>query len=81
MKNVAAEPLLIGSSQAAAMCGVSRSTWWSLHSAGKVPVPVHLGGRTLWNIEELRRWVEMGCPSRERWTALEAVGKQVHRRA
>ena len=80
MKNVVVERLLIGAMEAARMAGVSRSTWWSLHSAGKVPVPVHLGGRTLWNIEELRRWIAAGCPARERWLA-EGADKRVHQRA
>ncbi|HUS46539.1 MAG TPA: helix-turn-helix domain-containing protein [Phycisphaerae bacterium] len=75
------EPLLVGAAEAARLSGVSKSTWWSLHAQGKVPAPLRLGGRTMWNVEELRRWIEGGCPSRERWVAEEAAGKRVHRRA
>lgn len=60
-------PLLLDAKAAAAMCGVSRTTWWSLHAAGRIPVPVHLGRRTLWRAVELAAWTEAGCPPRHRW--------------
>lgn len=59
--------VLLTASQAAAMCGVGRSTWWKLHSAGKVPAPIKLGGATRWRSHELLEWIEVGCPSRDRW--------------
>jgi predicted DNA-binding transcriptional regulator AlpA len=61
--------LLLDARAAASMCGVSRSTFWALHSAGKVPMPVHLGRRTLWRTSELAAWTEAGCPPRDRWQA------------
>jgi len=61
------EKLLLSASEAARLCGVSRSLWWGLHSAGKIPLPVKLSGRTLWRCDELRAWVAAGCPSRDRW--------------
>lgn len=63
--------LLVGAADAAALCGVSRSTWWMFHSSGRVPAPIRLGRRTLWRADELRRWVDAGCPARERWEALQ----------
>ena len=62
--------LLIGAADAATMCGVSRSTWWALHSSGRVPLPVRLGRRTLWRRGELEAWIAAGCPARERWEAI-----------
>lgn len=64
------EPLLLSAEEAAALCGVSRSFWWSLHSAGRVPLPVKLGERTLWRRTELEAWTEAGCPAREKWEAV-----------
>jgi predicted DNA-binding transcriptional regulator AlpA len=61
--------LLLGARQAAPLCGVSVPTWWRLNSAGKTPAAVKLGHRTLWRADELRAWVEAGCPSREEWEA------------
>ena len=63
-------PLLLNAAQAAELCGVSRSLWWSLHSAGRVPKPYRLNRRTLWRRSELERWIQAGLPSRERWVAI-----------
>ena len=79
MKNDVAERLLIDSTEAAAMCGISRTMWWSMHSQGRVPAPVRLGRRTLWSVDELRRWTAVGCPARERWAAQEDTEKRGHR--
>ncbi|MDD4888705.1 MAG: helix-turn-helix domain-containing protein [Phycisphaerae bacterium] len=66
----AVAPLLVDTVAAAALCGVSRSHYLALASAGKVPLPIRLGRRTLWRADELRRWIEAGCPARERWQAM-----------
>ncbi len=63
-------PLLVDAKGAARLCGVSMRTWWSLHAAGKIPLPVRLGRRTLWRAtgpEGLDAWVSAGCPARDRW--------------
>ena len=61
---------LLSAARAAELCGISRSTWWSLHSAGLVPLPVRLGGRTLWRRDELMEWTRADCPPRDRWEAI-----------
>jgi predicted DNA-binding transcriptional regulator AlpA len=66
----AVEPLLVGRRDAARIAGVSRATWDRLTAAGRTPAPVRLGGRTLWRVEDLRRWVELGCPSRREYDVL-----------
>lgn len=63
-------PLLVDARAAAALRGVSRSMWWSLHAAGRVPIPVRLGRRTLWRAAELAAWIEAGCPPRDRWECI-----------
>ena len=60
-------PLLLDARAASALCGVSVRTWWALHSAGKTPLPVRLGRRTLWRADELADWCKAGCPARGRW--------------
>ena len=60
-------PLLLGASEAAKLLGIGRSLFWSLHSAGKVPLPIKLGRRTLWRRDELESWTRAGCPSRMKW--------------
>jgi predicted DNA-binding transcriptional regulator AlpA len=61
------EPLLVDVREAARLCGIGRSTWFRLHSAGRVPLPIKLGRRTLWNRLELALWTAAGCPSRLKW--------------
>lgn len=63
-------PLLLGAKAAAELCGVSPRTWWALHSAGKTPLAVHLGRRTLWRAAEIAAWIEVGCPARDRWCSV-----------
>lgn len=59
------EPALLSASEAAAYCGVSRSLWYQMHSAGQVPLPIRLSSRVLWSRKSLDEWIEQGCCSRE----------------
>jgi len=68
------DTLLLDSTAAARLLGLGRSTFWRLHSAGRVPLPVRLGRRTLWRAEELRKWVEAGCPPRGQWEVAKGKG-------
>jgi len=65
------QALLLTARQAAKTCGKSLRTWRSWDAAGKIPRPVRIGRSTLWRAEELRRWVDAGCPRREEWEALQ----------
>jgi predicted DNA-binding transcriptional regulator AlpA len=64
------KPLLLSAEAAARLIGIGRSLFWSMHSAGKVPLPVGLGKRRLWRRAELEKWVDAGCPERVRWAAM-----------
>ena len=61
--------LLITAKRAAQMCGKSLRTWRTWDSAGMIPQPVRIGRSTLWRLDELRSWVEAGCPRRAEWEA------------
>jgi predicted DNA-binding transcriptional regulator AlpA len=73
---VAVPPLLVPAGVAGPMCGRSEASWWRDHAARRVPAPVKLGGRTLWRTQELREWVESGCPDRRTWEALRSNGRK-----
>jgi predicted DNA-binding transcriptional regulator AlpA len=62
-------PLLLTAKQAAKICGKSLRTWRTWDSAGWIPRPVRIGRSTLWRADELRAWVEAGCPRRTEWEA------------
>jgi len=68
------QPLLLSATDAASLIGIGRSLFWSMHSAGKVPLPVGLGKRRLWRRSELERWVDAGCPARSQWEAMKETG-------
>lgn len=70
-------PLVLDAKAAAAFCGVSRSTWWGHHAAGRIPLPMRLGRKTLWRVSELIAWTEAGMPARERWEVLKASPKAI----
>lgn len=38
-----------------------------LHSEALVPAPVMLGRSMRWRGSEVGKWIEAGCPRRERW--------------
>jgi prophage regulatory protein len=56
------EPLLITADQVAVLLQISARTVWRLRSSGKLPKPVEVGGSVRWNGEQMRKWVEEGCP-------------------
>jgi len=68
-------PLLVTAEEAARLCGVSRATWFKMRAADRVPAPVRLGGSVRWRTDDLRRWVDAGCPSRESFERNTATGK------
>jgi predicted DNA-binding transcriptional regulator AlpA len=61
---VSSEALLIDAEEVARRLDVSPRTIWRLSSAGKLPRPLAVGGSRKWRADEIRRWVEAGCPIR-----------------
>jgi len=70
------DKLLLTASDLAASLGVNRSTIWTWHSGGKIPMPVHIGGVTRWRREEIQRWIEAGAPPRTRWQLMNGGQKK-----
>lgn len=65
--------LLIDAREAAALIGISPSTWAKWDRMGLCPsrVPIPSAARTpRWDPHELRAWLKHGCPDRERWNEL-----------
>jgi predicted DNA-binding transcriptional regulator AlpA len=56
------EQLLVSASDAASMLGISRSLFYELLSSQRIPIkPVKLAKRTLFVVEQLRRWTDENC--------------------
>ncbi|MCA9028405.1 MAG: sigma-70 family RNA polymerase sigma factor [Planctomycetaceae bacterium] len=64
------DPLLLTARKAAAMCGKSIRTWRTWDSAGFIPQPVRIGRSTFWRSDELKEWIEAGCPNRSAWEVM-----------
>ncbi len=62
--------LLLTATEVGELLGIGKSTLWRWHSEGRIPLPVHVGGRTKWKASEIHEWVEAGCPARDRWEAI-----------
>jgi len=65
------EPLAVSAAESARLAGVSRRHWTSLEARGLTPAAVRLGKRKVWVLATLRRWLELGAPSRERFEQIE----------
>ena len=75
MTMTANEPLLLNATDAARLLGVSRQTFYRLHGAGRLPLPVRLGRSCWWRSRELDAWVEAGCPGRAKWEATQGFSR------
>jgi predicted DNA-binding transcriptional regulator AlpA len=66
------ETFALTAKDAAKAVGISRSQFWKLHSAGKVPLPVYLGSKApRWLADELRAWIAAGAPDRQTWQRMQ----------
>lgn len=62
------EKLLLTAGEAAELIGVSRSKFFELASAGRLPRPVRLGARCpRWVLSEMRAWIAAGAPDTRSW--------------
>ena len=55
-------PLLIDSAEVARLTSLSPRSVWRLHAAGGIPLAVKVGGRRLWQRDQIVAWIEAGCP-------------------
>ena len=69
---VVTEALMVRSTTAAAMIGVSPRHWRRLDSAGRLPESVRLGKCKLYRVRDLVLWCERGCPDRQQLERLMA---------
>jgi len=60
------QPLLVDAVGAAKLLSISPEYLWQLDRDGKIPLPIKLGRRKLWSVEELKQWVDDGCLRRDK---------------
>lgn len=64
----ATEPLVVNAILLAKLLGKSVRTIRTLDAAGKLPVPLRIGG-VVWRLAEIKEWLAAGAPSRAEWVA------------
>ena len=67
------KPLAVGAAGLAKLLGISRRSVLTYDAAGLIPRPFKLGGRTLWNVSEVKRWLDAGSPIRDEWESIKAA--------
>lgn len=65
VNGVQEEVLLIPADQLAKLLQISTRTLWRLLSAGRLPEPVRIGGSVRWRLDQVKQWIESGCPPQE----------------
>ena len=65
------ERLALAATEVAELLGISARHVWKLHASGQLPQPVRLGRSVRWNRVELVRWLEAGCPARDKWQGMQ----------
>lgn len=63
-------PALVRLPQAAAICGLGKSTFDRHDAGGLIPRALHIGGCKVWSVAELKAWADHGCPVRTEWTPI-----------
>lgn len=64
------EPLLLRAEAAAKLLDISKAHFYRMHNAGKVPMPIRLGGTVRWRRAELESWIAAGMPNRSKWNTM-----------
>lgn len=69
-QNDAPDRLALPAPDTAKLLGISERHLWSLSASGRLPAPIRLGRSVRWRLDELRAWLDAGCPPRDRWEAM-----------
>ena len=67
------ERMALSVAEVAELLNVSTRHIWKLHATGRLPAPIRLGRSVRWRADELRAWLEAGCPSRECWAKMKGT--------
>ena len=62
---------LLSAKELAGKLLLSARTVWRLRSAGRLPKPVQVGGSIRWRLSDINQWVELGCPAKADFEAIQ----------
>ena len=62
------EQILVNTGDFARLIGVGKSKLYSMLSANLIGIiPKMLDSKKMWSVDEIRLWVQAGCPNCEQW--------------
>ena len=61
------EQLLLSAKELAETLSISERQVWRRDACGALPCGISIGKLKRWRYEEIRAWVDKGCPGREEW--------------
>ena len=64
------ERLALPAADVAKLLGISQRHLYTLNASGQLPRPIRLGRSVRWRADELRDWLDAGCPARDRWEVM-----------
>jgi len=62
------EPLLLSTREVAKLLRVSDRTLFRMHTEGEMPKPIRIGRAVRWGRDEIKAWVDNGCPPVSEWS-------------
>lgn len=69
-------PLVVDARRLAKLLCAALRTVRSWDAAGKLPMPLRIGGRVVWRVAEIKAWLAAGAPDRATWEARKAAARK-----
>ena len=69
-------PLVVDARRLAKFLCAGLRTVRTWDAAGKLPAPIHIGGKVVWRTAEIREWLAAGAPGRAEWQARRAAARK-----
>jgi predicted DNA-binding transcriptional regulator AlpA len=70
-------PLAVSGAEAARLCGIGKSLFYSLLSSERFgPKPLKFGRATRFLRMEIQEWLAAGAPPRARWEAMQGANRR-----
>ena len=68
-------PECLDAKELGGLLSISKRQIRRLSSCAQIPRPIRIGGSVRWVAEEIRDWINAGCPDRPTWESMKGVEK------
>ena len=68
------ERLALPDAGVAKLLSISKRHVHALNASGRLPRPIRLGRSVRWRADEIRAWLDAGCPPRDKWEEMRDGG-------